>query len=150
MGKLRIRIKDEMTAAMKSGDKLKLSTMRLLLSEIKNEEIKMGEELDDTKVIKVIKHQLKQRLDAEDQFKKGGRDDLAVKEAKEAVILKGYLPAELSDGEIDNIIETSLSALGDIGPKDIGKIMSVVMPQIAGRADGKRVNNMVRNKMENY
>ena len=150
MGKLRIRIKDEMTVAMKSRDKLKLSTMRLLLSEIKNEEIRMGEELDDTKVIKVIKHQLKQRLDAEDQFKKGGRDDLAVKEAKEAVILKGYLPAELSDGEIDNVIETSLSALGDIGPKDIGKIMSVVMPQIAGRADGKRVNNMVRNKMENY
>jgi len=148
MGKLRTQLKDEMTAAMKSGDKLKLSTMRLLLSELKNEEIKSGEELDDTEVIKVIKRQVKRRLDAREQFEKGGRPELAAKEAKEAVILKAYLPAELNDKEIADIVESALAGLDGSEANNIGKVMSVVMPKIGGRADGRRVNEMVRKRME--
>lgn len=134
--------------AMKSKDALKSSTLNFLRSELINAAIeKKKKALDDNEAIVVIKKQIKQHQDSIEQFKKGNRLDLADKETKELEILKSYLPAELPIEEIKKIIEEAISVTCAQDMKDMGKVMKEVNAKIAGRADGKLVSDLVKEKL---
>ncbi len=144
---LKEKILQDMKGAMKARDSLKLSTLRLLVSEIKNREIDAKDELKDDEVLALIQKAVKQRQDSINQYEKGGRQDLADKEKAEMVILKAYLPEELSQEELLTIIDEAVSATGASSPKEMGKVMKEVMPKVRGRADGKEVNELVRKRL---
>jgi len=144
---LKDKILQDMKEAMKARDQLRLSTLRLLVSQIKNREIDAKGELKDDEVLALIRKEVKQRLDSISQYEKGGRQDLADKERAEMEILKAYLPEELSREALLAIIDEAISATGATSPKDIGKVMKEVMPKVKGRADGKVVNELVRKRL---
>ena len=129
---------------MKSGDKERLSTVRMLMSAIKYKEVDAHRELTDEETIAVISTLVKQRQDSIEQFTKGNRMDLAEKETKELAVLRGYLPPQLTETEVRDIIKKAAAETGATGQKDMGKLMKVVMPQVKGKADGKLVNDIVK------
>ena len=141
---MRDDINRDMVAAMKSGDKDRLSTLRMLLSAIKYKEVDAKHQLNDEEVVSVLSTLIKQRQDSIDQFRKGGREDLVLKESKEVEVLKGYLPPQLSADEVRDIIKKAAQETGAAGPKDMGKLMKAVMPLVKGKADGKLVNDIVK------
>ena len=141
---LKQKISDDMKQALKSGDKPRLSTLRLLLSEIRNAEIAKRRELNDEDVLEVITRELRKRRESITEFEKAGREDLSSKEEVEAQILEEYLPPKLSGQELEEIIGRALQESGAKSLQEMGKVMALVMPQIKGRADGKTVNEMVR------
>lgn len=141
---LRDDINRDMVAAMKSGDKDRLSTLRMLLSAIKYKEVDAKHQLNDEEVVSVLSTLIKQRQDSIDQFRKGGREDLVLKESKEVEVLKGYLPPQLSAEEVRDIIKKAAQETGAAGPRDMGKLMKAVMPLVKGKADGKLVNDIVK------
>src|SRR5919106_4847575 len=141
---LKAEIQQTVKAAMKSGDAVTLSTLRLLLSAIQNEEIKVRRALTADEIHKTISTLCKQRAEAIDLFKKGGRDELAQKEAAELKILQGYLPQPLTEDEVQTLIKESISESGAQGIKDLGRVMKLVMPKVTGRTDGKRVNDLAK------
>jgi uncharacterized protein YqeY len=141
---LKAEIQQAVKAAMKSGDTMTLSTLRLLLSAIQNEEIKVRRALTDDEIHKTISTLCKQRAEAIDLFKRGGRDELAQKEAVELEILQRYLPQPLTEDEVQTLIKESISESGAQGIKDLGKVMKLVMPRVMGRTDGKRVNDLAK------
>ena len=141
---LKAEIQQAVKAAMKSGDTVTLSTLRLLLSAIQNDEIKVRRALTADEIYKTILTLCKQRAEAIDLFKKGGRDELAQKEAAELQILQGYLPQPLTEDEVQVLIKESISESGAQGIKDLGKVMRLVMPKVTGRTDGKRVNDLAK------
>jgi len=144
---LKDKILQDMKEAMKARDQLRLSTLRLMVSEIKNREIDAKDELKDDEVLALIRKAVKQRRDSISQYEKGGRQDLADKEKAEMVILKAYLPEELSREELLTIIDEAVSATEASSPKEMGKVMKEVMPKVKGRADGKVVNELVRKRL---
>jgi uncharacterized protein YqeY len=133
------QVKDDMTAAMKAGEKDRAGALRLVLSSLQLA-VKEGE--DDE--VAVLRRERKRRLDAAEQYREGKRDDLAGKEEDEAELIAGYLPAELSDEELDAIVADAVSEAGATDVEEMGKVMSVAMPKVGGRADGKRVSAKVR------
>jgi uncharacterized protein len=141
---LKAEIQDAVKAAMKSGDAVSLSTLRLLLSSIHNEEIKFRRTLTAEEIQKTISTLCKQRTEAIDLFKKGGRDDLAQKEEAEIRVLQRFLPQPLTEEEVQTLIRESITESGARGLKDLGKVMKVVMPKVTGRTDGKRVNELAK------
>ncbi len=141
---MRDDINRDMIAAMKSGDKERLSTLRMLLSAIKYKEVDAKHQLNDEEVVSVLSTLVKQRQDSIDQFRKGGREDLVEKETREAEVLKGYLPPQLSEDEVRDIVRKAAEETGAAGPRDMGKLMKAVMPQVKGKADGKLVNDIVK------
>jgi len=141
---LREQVTKDMAVALKAGEKARLSTLRMLMSAIKYKEVDAKHQLDDEEVISVISTLIKQRHDSIDQFRKGGREDLVDKETKEVEVLKGYLPPQLSEEEVRNIITKAAAETGATGQKDMGKLMKAVMPQVKGKADGKLVNEIVK------
>lgn len=141
---MRDDINRDMVAAMKSGDKDRLSTLRMLLSAIKYKEVDAKHQLNDEEVVSVLSTLIKQRQDSIDQFRKGGREDLVLKESKEVEVLKGYLPPQLSADEVRDIIKKAAQETGAAGPRDMGKLMKAVMPLVKGKADGKLVNDIVK------
>lgn len=145
---LRERISAEMKEAMKAGDKLRVSTLRLLLSEIKNAEIAKRKELDDEGVLEVVSREIRKRRESIAEFEKAGREDLSSKERIEAQILEAYLPPQLSEEELAAIVDKALQESGAVSLKEMGKVMALVIPQIKGRAEGKTVNEMVRRALE--
>ena len=145
---LRERISAEMKEAMKAGDKLRVSTLRLLLSEIKNAEIAKRKELDDEGVLEVVSREVRKRRESIAEFEKAGREDLSSKERIEAQILEAYLPPQLSEEELAAIVDKALQESGAVSLKEMGKVMALVIPQIKGRAEGKTVNEMVRKALE--
>ncbi len=144
---LKDRVLQDMKEAMKARDQLRLSTLRLLVSEIKNKEIDAKGELKDEDILALIQKAVKQRQDSIAQYEKGGRQDLAEKEKAEMEILKAYLPEELSKEAILEVIDQAIAATGASSPKEIGKVMREVMPKVKGRADGKLVNELVRKRL---
>lgn len=140
---LKERLTEEMKTAARAKDKLRLSTIRLVRSEIKNREIALQHELSDDEIVKLLATMVKQRKDSISQFKKGGREDLAAKEELELEILGVYLPEPLAAVEIEAIVKTVIAETGAAGKKDMGKVMQAVMARVAGRADGREVNRMV-------
>jgi len=142
------KIFNDYKEAMKNKDTVKSSTLSFLRAEVINVAIeKKKKALDDNEVITVIKKQTKQRQDSIEQFQKGMRPDLADKEAKELEILKSYLPEEMPVEEIKRIIEEAVLATGAKDMKDMGKVMKEITAKIAGRADGKLVSDLVRERL---
>lgn len=142
------KIFETMKDAMKSGDKAKLSTMRLIISELKNKKIADGvKELDDANVIAVIKKMAKQRKESIEKFAEGGRDDLVEKEKQELSILDKYLPEEMSEEEVAKVVDEVISSIEDVSPKDMGRVMKEVMGKLQGQADGKTVSKIVQAKL---
>lgn len=146
---LRQDIHKDIAVAMKAGDKERLSTVRMLMSAIKYKEVDAHRELTDEETIAVVSSLVKQRQDSIEQFTKGNRLDLVEKETKELEVLRGYLPPQLTEAEVRDIIKKAVAETGATGQKDMGKLMKVVMPQVKGKADGKMVNDIVKEALGN-
>jgi|SRR5512141_2957324 uncharacterized protein len=141
---LKAEIQQAVKAAMKGGDTVSLSTLRLLLAALQNEEIRLRRPLSGDEIQKIIGTLCKQRGEAIELYRKGGREELAAKEEAELTILKGFLPQQLSDDEIKAAIRGSIEEAGAKGLADLGKVMKLVMPKVAGRSDGKRVSELTK------
>ncbi|CAM4325796.1 GatB/YqeY domain-containing protein [Paenibacillus phoenicis] len=138
------RLNEDMKQAMKSQDKFKLSTIRMVRATIKNLEIDLKRTLNDNEVLDILSREIKQRKDALQEFEKAGRDDLAEQVKAEAEILAEYLPEQLSEEEIKVIVQQTIQETGASSKADLGKVMSALMPKVKGRADGKLVNQTVQ------
>lgn len=145
---LKRRINQDAKEALKSKDALTLNVLRMLKSEIRYKEIERGSELSDDDVISVLSTAIKKRKDSIQQFEKGGRDDLASKEKEELAVVIKYMPEQVSEEELSQIISQAISEEGATGASDLGKVMKLVMPKIRGRADGKKVNQMVSSQLQ--
>jgi hypothetical protein len=141
------RLVEEMKQAMKSNDKLRLSTIRMIRSALKNKEIELRKNLEDEDVVKVVQVMVRKGEESVEQFQAGGRVDLVEKEKKELDILKSFLPQPLSQEEILKIIDQSIQETQASSLKDIGKVMKSVMPKIGGKADGKLINQLVKERL---
>ncbi|ACO04575.1 MAG TPA: GatB/YqeY domain-containing protein [Persephonella sp.] len=147
MAELLKKLQDEMKAAMKSGDKEKLSTIRMLISEIKKVQIDQKKELSDDEIIAVIQRYAKQRKESIKQYREAGREDLAQKEEKELQIVQQFLPQPLTEEEIEKIVEETIKELNASSMKDMGKVMKAVMEKVKGRAEGAVVSSIVKSKL---
>jgi len=132
---LKDRITEDMKAAMRSADKERLSAIRLVLAAIKQREVDERITLDDTQVLAVLEKMIKQRRESIAQFESGGRSDLVAKESAELALLQSYLPAQLSDAEVDALIGEAIRSTGAASIKDMGKVMGVVKAKAQGRTD---------------
>ena len=141
---LKEKITDDMKAAMRAKESARLGTIRLLTSAIKQREVDERIELTDEQILAVIEKMIKQRKDSITQFEAGGRQDLADIEKSELVILSAYMPAALSDAEVQAEVSAAVAAVGAAGPQDMGKVMGVLTPKLAGRADMTAVSAMVK------
>lgn len=141
---LKAEIQDAVKAAMRRGDRVTLSTLRLLLSALHNEEIKGRRELTQEETLKTIASSCKQRQESIEYFRKGGRSDLVEKEEAELEILRRFLPEALSEDEVRALIRSAVEEVRAEGVKDLGKVMKQVMPQVTGRVDGKRVSEIAK------
>ena len=141
---LKERINEDMKAAMRASDRERLSTIRMAQAAIKQREVDERTTLDDAQVIAVIEKMVKQRRESIAQFEQGGRADLAAKEATEIELLQGYLPAPLSEAELDAIIREAITASGASSIKDMGKVMAAVKAKAAGRADMGAVSARIK------
>ncbi len=138
------KIDSDIKEAMKARDKVRLGTLRMIKAALKNVQIEKREtELDDDEVIKVISGQAKRRSESIQAFEKGDRPDLVEKEKAELEIIRGYLPEQLCEQELLDIISEAVSEAGASTKSDVGKVMKLVMPRVRGRADGKQVNQLV-------
>ena len=141
---LKAEIQEAVKIALKSGDAVTLSTLRLLLSALHNEEIKLRKELTAEEIQKTIATLCKQRGEAIELFRKGGREELAQKEEAELLVLKRYMPQPLSEAEVAALIRASIDEAGAKGMGDLGKVMKLLMPKVSGRSDGKQVSEMAK------
>jgi uncharacterized protein YqeY len=141
---LKARIQQDTHAAMRSGDKLRVGALRMALAGIKQREVDSRTTLDDAGVVAVLEKMIKQGRDALEQFKSGGREDLVAKETAEIALLEQYLPARMSDAELDALIAEVIAATGAQSPKDMGKVMAALKSKAAGRVDMGVVNARVR------
>ena len=141
---LKERMQTELKEAMKAHDEIKVSTLRLLNSAIKNKEIDERKPLDDEGLLAILSTAAKQRRESIEQYEKGGRQDLADKEKAELAIIQGYLPQQLSKDEVAAVIKETIAETGAAGAKDMGKVMKALMPKVKGKADGKLVNELVK------
>ncbi len=141
---LKERIQEDMKKAAKERNSLALSALRMALAAIKNKEIEAREEIGEDVVLKVLATMVKQRKESIDLYDKGGRTDLAEKEAAEIVVLEQYLPKALSDAEVETLVRETILSVGGKTSADMGRVMKELMPKVAGRADGKAVNEIVR------
>jgi len=141
------RLVEEMKQAMKSNEKLKLSTIRMVRSALKNKEIELRKKLEDEDIVKVIQAMVRKGEESVEQFQKGGRMDLVEKEKSEIEIMKSFLPQPLSQEEILKIIDQSIQETQASSLKDLGKVMKSVMPKMGGKADGKLINQLVKEKL---
>ena len=144
---LKARISDDMKTAMKARDSERLAAVRLLLAAIKQKEVDERVELDDAAVTAVIEKMVKQRRDSITQYQAGNRPDLVAKEQAELLVLQDYLPQALSDAEIEAIITAAIASSGAADAKDMGKVVAVVKPQVAGRADMGAVSARIKAKL---
>ena len=141
------RLVEEMKQAMKSNDKAKLSTIRMIRSTVKNKEIELRKPLDDDGIFRVIQGMVKKNEESIEQFKAGGRKDLVEKETKEIETMKSYLPQPLSREEVLKIIDQTIEETKASSLKDLGKVMKSVMPKLGGKVDGALVNQLVKERL---
>ncbi|MBR3362581.1 MAG: GatB/YqeY domain-containing protein [Bacilli bacterium] len=144
---MRNQILEDLKNAMKAQDKLKLSVIRMVKSSIQMEELNKKRELTDDEVIDVISKQIKTRKDSINEFTKGGREDLVESTSKEIEILLTYLPKQLSEEEINNIIDKVFEEVKPESPKDMGKVMKAVTPLVKGKADMGMVSSIIKSKL---
>ena len=141
------RLVEEMKEAMKANDKLRLSTIRMIRSSVKNKEIELRKPLDDEAVQRVIQGMVRKGEESLEQFKLGGRMDLVEKESQEIEILKSYLPQALTQEEMIKIVDETIQEVQATSLKDLGKVMKSVMPKLQGKADGKLINQLVKERL---
>jgi uncharacterized protein YqeY len=144
---LKDQLDADLKAAMKDKDQLRLSVVRMLKSAIKYREIEVMKPLDDAGVQGVIGSEIKRRRDSVEQYRQGGREDLASKEEGEIAILQGYLPAQLSPEELAKVVDGVIARVGAQGPKDMGKVMKELLPEVQGKAEGKAVSELVKARL---
>lgn len=144
---LRDRLEGGLREAMKSGDRVAVSTLRLSLSELKNAQIEKRRPLDDGEVVQVLRSGVKKRNEAAELFRKGSREDLARKEEAEILVLERFLPAALSPEELERLVEEAVAETGAASPRDLGAVMKTVLPKVAGRADGAAVSRVVKRRL---
>ena len=144
---LKERITEDMKSAMRAGEKERLATIRLALAAIKQREVDERITLDDAQVLAVLEKMIKQRREAIVQFQSGGRSDLVAKETAEVGVLQGYLPAQMSDAELDALIAEAIRTTGATSVKDMGKVMGFVKPKAQGRADMGAVSARIKQKL---
>lgn len=137
------RIRTDLTASMKARDAAKTSTLRMLQSALKNEQIDKGHELSDEEAAAVIRRGVKQRQDSIEQFTKGNRPELAQKEQAELELLNSYLPQQLSDADVEQVVRAAITQVGASSKKDSGAVMKAVMATHKGLVDGKKVQEIV-------
>jgi len=147
MAALKDRITEEMKNAMRAGEKERLATIRLILSAIKQREVDERIQLDDTQVLSVIEKMVKQRKESIAQFEAGGRADLVAKEQAEMAVLQTYLPAQMSEAELDALIAEAIASTGAASIKDMGKVMAAVKAKAQGRADMGAVSARIKQKL---
>src|SRR6266545_4661324 len=139
------RVQADVTAAMKGGDRERVGALRLVVSELqKAHKDAAGSEADE---VAVLQRERKRRLESAAAYRDGGRQDLAEDEEREAELIQAYLPEQLSDEELHAIVGDAVAETGASSPQEMGRVMSVVMPRVQGRADGKRVSALVREKL---
>jgi uncharacterized protein YqeY len=141
---LKDRISDDLKQALKEGDDVRKRTLRVLIAAVHNAEIEKGGPLDDSGALAVIAKQAKQRRESAEEFRKGGRQDLVEREEEEAAVLQAYLPAAMSREEIAAAARKVIAEVGAQGPRDVGKVMPVLVKQLAGRAEGSEISAVVR------
>jgi hypothetical protein len=144
---LKDQLFNDQKAAMKSGDKPRLATIRLVMAAIKQQEVDSRKDLSDDDVITILTKMVKQRRDSIDQYTKAGRSDLADQESAEIAIIEQYLPAQLSAEEVAGIIDEVIAATGAAGPQDMGKVMGQLKGKLQGRADMGAASAIVRQKL---
>ncbi len=144
---LKDQLDADLKAAMREKAQLRLDTVRMLKSAIKYREIELMKPLDDAGVLGVVGSEIKRRKDSIEQYRAGNRADLVEKEEAELAILQGYLPAQLSEAEVKAKIEDVVKRVGAQGPRDMGKVMKELLPEIQGRADGKTVSELVKARL---
>ncbi|MBU4074518.1 MAG: GatB/YqeY domain-containing protein [Proteobacteria bacterium] len=137
----------EMILAAKSKDKIRLSALRMLKNGLHNREIDLKRELDEVEFLQLLSSMVKQRKDSIEQFEKGGRMDLVEKEQAELKIIEEFLPAQLSEADLDAAITEAIRETGATSARDMGKVMKVLMPKLTGRADGKAVGEKVKARL---
>lgn len=133
-------VKSDVTAALKAGDKERVGALRLVVSELQ----KAAKERSGADEVQVLQRERKRRLESAKAYREGGREDLASVEEREAQLIDAYLPEQLSDGELHAIVGDAVAELGASSPKEMGKVVAIVMPKVEGRADGRRVSDAVR------
>jgi uncharacterized protein len=141
------KINEQMVLAAKAKDKIRLSALRMLKSGLHNREIDLKRELGDAEFLQLLSSMVKQRKDSIEQFAKGGRIDLVKKEEAELRVIEEFLPAQLSEADLDAAIMEAIHEVGAEGIRDMGKVMKVLMPKLAGRADGKAAGEKVKARL---
>ena len=141
---LMTKINDDLKNAMKERNKEKVSALRMLISSLKYEKIEQGKELGDNDIVSIIQREIKKRRDSAEQYRAGNREELALAEEREIEIFSLYLPKQMSDEEIEDVVKSVIEKLGASSPKDMGKVMKEIMPLLKGKADGKKINEIVK------
>ena len=144
---LKLRVTDDMKAAMRAKETARLGTIRLLLAAIKQKEVDERIELDDAAVSSIVEKLIKQRKDSIGQFQAAGRDDLVAAEQAELVVLQAYLPEQLSVAEVEAAVVAAISESGASSAKDMGKVMGLLKPRLAGRADMGQVSALIKARL---
>lgn len=142
------KIQSDLKQAQLARDEIKVSTLRLLISEIKNAEIAKGGELSEQDIISAIQKEAKKRKEAIAAFRAGGREEAAVKEEAELKVLESYLPAQISNEELTKIVDGIINETGATSIQDMGKVMGVVMGKVKGQAEGTAVSNLVKERLK--
>ena len=141
---LKAQLAEDLKSALRSGDRLRTSVIRLLTALIKNREVEKRGPLTDAEVIQAVSASCRQRQEAIEQYRQGGRQDLVDKETAELAILQSYLPAALSPDELQTLVREAIRDAQASSPREMGKVMALLMPKVTGRADGKVVSTLVR------
>lgn len=149
MTRLKDRLQADLTAAMKARDELRSATLRMVLTAVRNEEVagKTARELSDDEVVAVLTREAKKRREAAEAYDGGGRPERAERERAEGVVIDGYLPAQLTDDELRQLVAAAIAEAGAEGPRAMGQVMKVLTPRTAGRAEGGRVAAEVRRQL---
>jgi uncharacterized protein YqeY len=142
-----VRISEDLRAAMKAGQKVRLAALRMLATSIRNREVEVGRDLSEEEFLEVVAREVKRRKEAVEAYEGAGRTELAEREREEQENLEGYLPAALSEEEVAALVEEAVAATGASGPGDMGKVMGHVMGKAKGRVDGALVSEKVRERL---
>ena len=144
---LKAQVNEDMKAALRGGEKLRLGTIRMLMAAVQQREIDDRRAMTDSDVLQIVEKLIKQRREAAAQFGSAGRSDLETKELEEARILAAYLPAQLNEAEIGALLEEAIQSTGAAGMKDMGKVMNALRPKVQGRADMSQIGNLVKARL---
>ena len=147
MATLNERLSADMKEALRARESLRLSTVRLLLAALKNAQIEAMHPLSDEEALAVLRKQARMRHEAIEQYRKGGREDLASKEEVELAVIESYLPVAATEDQIRSVVREVIAATGASGPKDMGVVMRTTMSRLGGRADGRQVQGLVREEL---